>query len=97
MTGIEGPRGLRPFAPNALAGEEPSREGARGAAGAVYRFWSSEFQGCGVPVFGNGKLPGVKMPLVCVRLDAGDSTIGEKYDSAPLGNGECCAGICVCS
>lgn len=35
MTGIEGPLGALPLTPYALTGDEPSREGARGIAGAV--------------------------------------------------------------
>lgn len=77
---MDGPLGLRPLAaaPNALDGDEPSRDGARGAAGAVYRLLSSDDQ-LDEPVLGNGyPEPPAKMPLVVlVRLLAGEST-GEK-------------------
>ena len=52
MTGIEGPRGFLPFIAYALTGDAPSREGARGIAGAVYRLLSSIPKG--VPALGKG-------------------------------------------
>lgn len=55
MAGREGPRGLvlRPLTmPYALTGEGPSREGARGMAGAVYLLLSSNQPDCGYPDFG---------------------------------------------
>ena len=36
MAGIEGPRGFLPLMVYEFTGEDPSRDGARGMAGAVY-------------------------------------------------------------
>lgn len=76
--GIDGPRGFLPFIMCGF-GEFPSREGARGIAGAVYRLWSSPHGGCGVPDLGNGYAGVANILLaVLVRDEAGDSATGEK-------------------
>jgi len=93
MTGREGPRGFRPLIPYGL-GDGPSRDGALGMAGAVYRFVSSQ-PDCGVPVFGNGYAWLWNMLLaVLVRDDTGDSATGEKYESPgpPRRPGDCVPG-----
>lgn len=50
MPGREGPRVPLPYA----FGDDPSLDGARGIAGAVYRFVVSSQGGCGVVVLGKG-------------------------------------------
>ena len=98
MAGSEGPRGFRPTMPYALTGEGPSREGARGMAGAVYLLLSSPQPGCGVPLLGQGypAPPGNMLEAVLVLEDTGDSATGEKYESPPRGPGDGCVGGAIC-
>jgi len=91
MTGRDGPLGFRPF-----TGVEPSRDGARGIAGAVYLLLSlSSHPVWGVLVRGKAYCPFSKVLAVLVLEDAGDSAVGEKYDSPIRDTGDCA--VCTLS
>jgi hypothetical protein len=74
-----------------FTGEDPSLEGARGMAGAVYLLLLVvSSHPCGTPGLGNGYAPDGNciLPVVLVRVEAGDSVVGEKYESPPRVLGE---------